>query len=244
MSESPDLDRVAREGTARLERSTVSLLATGLMGGIDVSLGILALFAVTETLGSHLLASLGFSVGFVVLTLAGSELFTENFLVPVAAVTAGHAPASSIARLWGGTLVCNLLGGWLLVLILMSAFPDLRPVAVDIGHHFVELEIGLRSFSLAVLAGGIITLMTWMELAGSAGIRVVAAVIAGSLLALGEMNHVIVASLEMFAGLIVGAPYGYGDWLRVFAWAALGNLVGGLGLVTVLRLAKIHSSES
>jgi hypothetical protein len=36
-----------------------------------------------------------------------------------------------------------------------------------------------------------------------------------------------------------GAPFGYGDWLGVLALAVLGNLVGGLGLVTLLRLLQV-----
>jgi formate/nitrite transporter FocA (FNT family) len=43
----------------------------------------------------------------------------------------------------------------------------------------------------------------------------------------------------MFAALHAGAPFGYGDWLRVLAWASLGNLVGGVGLVTMLRLVQV-----
>lgn len=47
------------------------------------------------------------------------------------------------------------------------------------------------------------------------------------------------ASLLIFAGLHVGAPYGYRDWLAVLAITLLGNMVGGLGLVTMLRLVQV-----
>jgi hypothetical protein len=29
------------------------------------------------------------------------------------------------------------------------------------------------------------------------------------------------------------------DWFRTFVWAALGNAIGGLGLVTTLRLVQV-----
>ena len=48
-----------------------------------------ALLAVYAETGSHLLAGLAFSIGFIALLLARSELFTEGFLVPVTAVVAG-----------------------------------------------------------------------------------------------------------------------------------------------------------
>ena len=65
----------------------------------------------------------------------------------------------------------------------------------------------------------------------------------GFLLAAAPLNHAIVVSLEMFAALRSGAPFGYVDWLGVFAWASLGNLVGGVGLVTVLRLVQVGRAK-
>ena len=64
------------------------VLSTGLAGGLEVATGVLALLAVLAETGSHLLAGLAFSIGFVALLLARSELFTEGFLVPVTAVVA------------------------------------------------------------------------------------------------------------------------------------------------------------
>ena len=70
----------------------------------------------------------------------------------------------------------------------------------------------------------------------SEGVRLVPAVVVGFLLGAGQLDHAIVASLICFAGLQASAPFGYADWLGVFALAVLGNLIGGLVLVTLLRL--------
>ena len=43
----------------------------------------------------------------------------------------------------------------------------------------------------------------------------------------------------MFAALHAGAPFGYLDWLGTLGWACLGNMIGGIGLVTVLRLVQV-----
>jgi uncharacterized membrane protein len=46
-------------------------------------------------------------------------------------------------------------------------------------------------------------------------------------------------SIEMFCALHTGhAPFGYLDWLGWFGWSVLGNIVGGVGLVTLLRLVR------
>ena len=50
---------------------------------------------------------------------------------------------------------------------------------------------------------------------------------------------ILVTSVLIFGALITGkAPFGYVDWLGWFAYTAVGNLVGGLLLVTLLRLVR------
>ncbi len=227
-------------GKARLERHWPGLLATGMVGGIDVGIGVFGLFVVHHATDNAMLGSLAFTIGFIALTLANSELFTENFLVPVAAVAAGRARPVALLRLWAGTAVMNLAGGWVLMAVVMAGSPELRQTAVEVGRHPVELGIGATSFASAILGGTVITLMTWME-RGTESMpgKLVAAIAAAFLLASGKLLHVIVISLEGFAALQVGAPFGYADWLGTAAWAALGNAVGGLGLVTMLRLAQV-----
>jgi formate/nitrite transporter FocA (FNT family) len=232
--------RSVEEGEARLTRSWPALFATGAVGGIDVSIGVLGLLVVQQQTGSRLLGALAFGIGFIALTLAGSELFTENFLVPVIAVAAGRGGPLAVLRLWGGTLLTNLVGGWVMAGLVVAAVPELRSTAVEVGSHPATLGINGTAFASAVLGGAIITLMTWMERASeSSHGKLIAAVAAAFLLAGARLQHAVVISLEMFAALHVGAPFGYADWLGAAAFAALGNAVGGLGLVTVLRLVQV-----
>src|SRR5256714_7629295 len=103
-------DRTVEEGVYRINRSTQSLLATGLVGGLDVAMGVFALLVVREETNSEVAGALAFTIGFIALTLANSELFTENFLVPIAAVTAGRASVGTLLRLWFGTAVIEPAG--------------------------------------------------------------------------------------------------------------------------------------
>jgi formate/nitrite transporter FocA (FNT family) len=73
----------------------------------------------------------------------------------------------------------------------------------------------------------------------SLGVQLVPAVLFGSLLAGGQLFHSILDSQFMFAALHAGAPFGYYDWLRALCWSVLGNVIGGVGLVTFLRLARV-----
>lgn len=86
----------------------------------------LALLLVEHTTHSALLGGLALSIGFIALALARSELFTEDFLVPVAAVVAKAASPLSLGRLWAATILTNLVGGWIVTAIVMLGFPELR----------------------------------------------------------------------------------------------------------------------
>jgi formate/nitrite transporter FocA (FNT family) len=231
------VDRLLDEGEQRLGRSWSGLIATGLLGGLDVGVGVFALLLVERATGSLVLGGLAFSIGFIALTLARSELFTEDFLVPVAAVVTRNSTPLALLRLWAVTIVTNLVGGWVITGIIIAGFPALRLTALKSAEFYIGLGIDWRAFAMALMGGFLITLMTHMQHSTSSdGVRLVPATVMGFLLGAGQVNHAIVASLICFAGLHAGAPFGYAAWLGLFAFAALGNMIGGLGLVTVLRL--------
>lgn len=233
-------DRIVSEGTPRLHRPAVDLLATGTVAGLEVAIGVLALLYVRHATGSELLGGLAFSFGFVALLLGRSELFTEGFLVPVTVVAAGAAKPYDLLRFWVGSAVGNLAGGWVMTWVAMQAFPELHDTAVEASTAFIDHGITLRAFCLAVLAGAVITLMTRMQNGTeSMPVRVFTSVFAGFLLAGLGLSHSILESLLIFCGLHTGAvSFGYGDWAAWFGWTVLGNIVGGVGLVTLLRLIR------
>ena len=232
--------RAIDEGRRRMSRRTLPLLSTGLLGGIDVGTGVLAMLFVEHQTHDKLLAGLAFGVGFIALTLARSELFTEDFLVPVTTVVARQARFRMLMRLWIGTLLSNLVGGWLFTLLIVKGFPEWRDTAIEGGAHYVDLGLGWKAFSLAILGGAVITLMTWMQhTTTSTALRLVPAVTTAFLLGGTGLNHAIVNSLLMFASLHTGhAPFGYLQWAQTAGFAAVGNIVGGILLVTLLRIVQ------
>ena len=233
-------ERLVSEGHERLDRPLLPLLSTGFLGGVDVGVGVLIYLVVDAKTGNALLASLAFTVGFVALLLANSELFTENFLVPVIAVVAKVGTLSQLIRLWVVTLAANLVAGFAMAGMIVVARPDVRDAAIKAGSHYAHLGVSFRSFFLAVLAGTVITLLTRMQHATeNLGVRAMAAVMMSFVLVGAQLFHSVLDSILMFAGLLTGrADYGYLDWLGALGWSAFGNLVGGLVLVTGLRLLR------
>jgi formate/nitrite transporter FocA (FNT family) len=232
-------DAIVDEGAERLHRSFVSMLITGLFGGLEVGLGIIAYLAVLDETGNHLLAGLAFGIGFVALLLAHSELFTENFLVPVAAVAAREASVLQLVKLWGGTLLANLVGGWLFMWLVVLAFPQWSPLLSEAAHGFTDPGLTLQTAALALLAGSTITLMTRMQHGTESDVgKMIAAVMGGFLLAGLQLHHSVLDSLLIFGGIASGADVDYLDWLRWFFPTVLLNIIGGVGLVTALRLVR------
>ncbi|NHD18149.1 MULTISPECIES: formate/nitrite transporter family protein [unclassified Actinopolyspora] len=234
-------DAIVARGRPRLFRTVAELLASGVIAGVEISLGVLAFLAVEQATGSELLAGLAFGVGFIALLLGNSELFTEGFLVPIAVVLAREAGWWRLLRFWAITLAGNLFGGWLSMWMVVVAFPELGSVAVETGRTFAESGYTLHTFLLAVLAGSAMTLLTRMRIGTSDDVaRVLASLTTAFLVAGLSMYHSVLDTLFLFGGIHAGAGYGYGTWVVFFGWTALGNAVGGIGLTSFLRLVRSH----
>jgi formate/nitrite transporter FocA (FNT family) len=232
-------DRIVDEGAQRLHRTWPSVLVTGVFGGLEVGLGVMAYLAVEHATGNKLLAGLAFGIGFIALLLAKSELFTEGFLVPLAAVAAKEARVSQLMKLWGGTLVANLAGGWVIMWLVMQAFPEWRETVVESAAHYALAPLSVQTASLAILGGSTITLMTRMQHGtDSMPAKIVAAVGGGFLLAGLPLFHSVLDSLLIFGAIQAGAPFGYLQWLSWFWYTVLFNVAGGVLLVTALRLVR------
>lgn len=232
-------DRIVDEGAQRLHRSWPSVLVTGFFGGIEVGLGVMGYLAVEHATGSKLLGGLAFGIGFVALLLAKSELFTEGFLVPLAAVAAKQARLSLLFKLWGGTLASNLVGGWIFMWLVVQAFPQWHETVIESGTQFALAPLSVQTAALAILGGSTITLMTRMQHGtDSVPAKIVAAMGGGFLLAGLPLFHSVLDSLLIFGAIHAGASFGYLQWLGWFWYAVVFNVIGGVVLVTALRLVR------
>jgi formate/nitrite transporter FocA (FNT family) len=229
-----------QEGTQRLSRPWHVVLLTGFMAGTEVSMGVLAFLAVLHETGDHLLAGLVFSIGFLALLLGRSELFTEGFLVPVVTVVAKRATFAQLMKLWAGTLVANLAGGWLIMWLVVLAFPDFHADLVESATPFATASVTSETIALSIIAGATMTLLTRMQHGTDEMIGKMAAAIAVAFLLAGtQMFHSILDSLLIFGAIHTGdASFGYGDWAQFMLLVVPLNMVGGLGLVTLLRLIR------
>ena len=245
-------ERTKEEGRRRLKRPLAEEISTALAAGFDIVAGILALALVATQLehllgkdAAHVFGSLAFGIGFIFLVVGRGELFTENFLVPIAGLD--HRDRGSwagLARLWLLSPVFNLIGGVIVILILTThgVLPSGTGVPITEASSAIHRNHVLALFMSAVFAGALITAMTWyIEGNVKMSVRVTVAWIAGTLLALGSFNHVIVVTLELILGIRFGAHVPWSFVLGNFFLAAAGNMIGGIGLVTLNRFTQARS---
>ena len=232
-------DRTVEEGAQRLNRSFRDVLITGLFGGFEIGVGIMAYLGVLHETGNHLLAGLAFSAGLIALLLAKSELFTEGFLVPITAVVAREASYAQLGKLWGGTLIANLAGGWLFMALIMTAFPQWSETITKEANYYLDAGFNWKTVCLAVLAGSTITLMTRMQHGTDSVSGKMAAAVVGAFLLYGlQLFHSILDSLLIFGAIHAGADINYLEWLGWFPYVVVFNALGGILLVTALRLVS------
>jgi formate/nitrite transporter FocA (FNT family) len=122
----------------------------------------------------------------------------------------------------------------------MTAFPNLHAQAVETAKRFATAPLSAQSMALAILAGMVITLMTRMQHGTDSVFGKIAAAVAGAFLLAGlQLFHSILDSLLIFGALVTNdAPFGYLDWLYWFTYTVVGNMIGGLVLISLLRMLR------
>ncbi|HEV2127683.1 MAG TPA: formate/nitrite transporter family protein [Thermomicrobiales bacterium] len=250
------VEDASKIGAQRLRRPLLGDAITSFTGGMSVGFGAVAFAAgaaaVGGTLGSPsvglLVGSLLFPIGFLILLVGKTELFTENFLLPVAAVIKERGNLVQLGSLWSVTLGANLLGA-LAFAVLISWDGVLAESVADqlviLAEHKVAYVLP-TAFIKAIFAGWLMTTLTWLLVASAGGMGPRIAVIWGiaALIVLGQFNHVIISAAEIFAAMMLDANITIGMWFTDnFLPALTGNVLGGLIFETMLQTVQARYQE-
>ena len=161
---------VRRLGDEEMERPATSLWWSGLAAGLSMSFSLLTEAVLRSRLPdapwTPLVASLGYSVGFLMTVLGRQQLFTESTITVVLPVL-GDLNAGNLwrmARLWAIVLVANLVGT--LIAALFCAYSPVLTQALLNGMLAVSRELlpltWWQMFFRAISAGFLIAAMVWM----------------------------------------------------------------------------------
>ncbi|MBE8146457.1 formate/nitrite transporter family protein [Brevibacterium casei] len=229
------------EGAARLNRKAPELIVTGLFGGIDVGLGILAMILVKQATGSDILAGMAFGIGLLALKLAHSELFTEEFLLPLNAVLAGEANWLQLVRLWVISLATNLVGGAAFAWLIVLGLPDYHAVLVDTALGYIDQPSLAVMIGLSLLAGATITLATRMRQGATNQVVTAIVCMVTGLLVIGfSMLHGAINAIMIFAAMFAGADISILQFLQWFVIVIIFNMLGGLLVIALPRVIRTY----
>ena len=237
--------QVATNARQELKRSSISLAMSGFGGGTFMGLSALgtalALALLPPTPATHIVSRMFYPLGFIVVIIGRSQLFTENTLYPVALVLAEKREFWNTLRLWAVVLPSNVLGAFAFA-CLASLTPSLpTPVVHSLAQLGAEAIANPAStiFWTGVMGGWIIALAAWLvsgshSITGSVMIIWMLTFIVG----LGNFAHCIATSGEVFITILThAAPWQ--AWPRWFLPAVLGNICGGVGMVTILEYGQV-----
>ena len=236
--------QVARNAREELKRRSVSLAVSGFTGGTFMGLSALGVGIVLATLGNmpgaFLVSRMLYPLGFIVVMIGRSQLFTENTLYPVALILAEKKEIWNTARLWAIVLPTNLLGA-LAFACLISLTPAVSPHIVhsvaQLGAESVQHPLATVFWS-GVVGGWIIATAAWMvsgshSVTGSVALIWVLTYVVGA----GNFAHCIASSAEIMTAVLTKQVSWtqYGKWLGP---AVAGNVCGGVLMVTLLEYGQ------
>ncbi|HEY0382489.1 MAG TPA: formate/nitrite transporter family protein [Candidatus Elarobacter sp.] len=243
-------ETIRREGEDTYERASASLFwsavaAGGSMTFSMITMGVL-IAHMPDTPWRHLVASFGYTIGFLIVILGRQQLFTENTLTPLLPIFYDLKASrfAKLARVWALILAGNLVAALATsaLVAFSGAFPadslkafDTLAVAAT-AHPFWTL------FVKAIFAGWLIALMVWLlPLAENAALFVI--VILTYVVAAADFGHIIAGSVEAFYGAWHGAV-GWGDVVAFIVPTLLGNSIGGVAFVAAISTAEITSERA
>jgi formate/nitrite transporter FocA (FNT family) len=237
---------VRRLGEEEMARPFASLWWSGAAAGLSISFSLLAQalleLALPDTRWRPLVASFGYSVGFLMAILSRQQLFTESTITAVLPLAANFTMVNlaRMARMWAIVLAANL-AGTLVAAMFCSWTPALAPdvlhAMVGISRHLLELSWS-DMFFRGITAGFLIAALVWL-LPSAEGAQFHVITVITYLVALGNFTHIVAGSVEAFI-LLVNGNAGIGWTLFVFAVPTLvGNIIGGTALFAVIAYAQV-----
>lgn len=264
MSVSHGMDAYSpREIAARVNdfcvvKARVPLLALSMLGilaGAFIGLGALmfALVASDARLGfaaTRLLGGLAFSLGLVLVTVAGAELFTGNNLLAMAWASR-RVTSRELLRNWAVVCAANFAGAvGLAALVWLSGHTAMNDGAVGravigIATAKAGLSVG-EAFFRGVLCNVLVCMAVWMALAGrSVTDKAVAIVFPITGFVAAGFEHSIANMYYFPLAMLLGAPLGWADFARNLVPVIAGNIVGGSVLVAlVYHVIYVRGSAS
>jgi formate/nitrite transporter len=248
-----EMAQVASEtGEKKIHRTWDRVLVSAFLGGAYIAFGALVAITVSSGLDTGIWGTLptlfmgaAFTLGLVLVLIAGSDLATGNMLlVPLGAMN-GRIGAGDVAKNLTLVLLGNLLGALFVAYFLAVSTgvigdPDSSGNALLTHERLAEIAEGKagghsawETFLRGVGCNWLVCLAVWMSLSAQSVSGKILAVFfpVMAFVAMG-FDHVVANMFFLPAGIFAGVPgVGWGDTVVNWLLAGSGNLVGAVVFV-------------
>jgi formate/nitrite transporter FocA (FNT family) len=246
------LEQLVKEELSQLTRPLNGIIISGLSAGLDVGFSVLlmgVMFTLVDGIFADpivkILVANMYSIGFIFVILGRSELFTEHTTLAFLPVLNRRASLRSLARLWGAIYTSNLVGATLFALLVTQVAP---PLGVIDPAAFGKIAIPLVEQSWwvilmsGVLAGWLMGLLSWLVTASRDTVSQILLVwLVTTSIGLSHLHHSIVGTVEVMAAIFANQGVTLANFAHFIVWATLGNAVGGLVFVALIKYGHVTS---
>lgn len=237
---------VRRLGEEEMARPVASLWWSGVAAGLSISFSLVtqALLEayLPEAPWRHLVTSLGYCVGFIIVVLARQQLFTEITITAVLPLFATFTSRNirKLTRLWSIVLIANFAGTMVAALFytyVPAVSPALHNAMLEVSSGLLG-QSALETFVKGIPAGFLIAAMVWLiPSADTAQFHVIS--ITTYVIAAAGFMHIIAGSVEAFFLALNGAA----GWDFVFGGfivpVLFGNIIGGTALFSLISYGQV-----
>ncbi len=229
--------RIEDAGVAKAGLPLVPLVTLSILAGVFIAFGAMFFTLVTTDSGlgfgpNRLLGGVAFSLGLILVVVAGAELFTGNNLI-VMAWADGKIGFPALLRNWVIVYAGNLIGALLAAIaVYLSGTLEMAGGAVGanalaIAKAKISLSPG-EAFVRAVLCNALVCLAVWLSYAARRVSGKILAIIfpISAFVALG-LEHSIANMYFLPLGNLLDSAVTMGAIARNLFYVTVGNIVGG-----------------
>lgn len=234
------------EGMETYEQEKSKVFLGALTAGLEIGFSYLLIAAVYTLLHNKIsketipyIAAFAYPVGFIIVVLGRSILFTEQTSLLALPVLHKKRTVIELLTLWGIVIAGNLLGGAIITVLLGFVGTGMGLITLEtissIALHVTKGST-LIIFGSAVLAGWLMALLSWLVTSSNETIsRIFVIYMITAIVGFAGLHHSIVGNIEVLAGLLFTDDIPITTYLTFQSTALLGNAFGGVFFVALLR---------
>jgi len=246
------LSRVIHEGEEIFKIKKRAIFLSACIAGLEIGFSYLLIctlyFLLVGKVEENIifkLFGLVYPLGFIMVILGKSVLYTEQTSVLALPVLNGQRSLLELLSIWGIVIIGNVLGGIIFVFCVADLASQLnlfeKETMVKIGNHILDHSYWVLLLS-SVFAGWLMGLLTWiLNSTTESQTRIFLIVLITGTIGFIGFHHSIVGNIEVFGSFLYSETISLGDYLMFLTLTLLGNGIGGAIVVALFKYRIFES---